>query len=121
MRQEAYAGVRIKPGYATLEKKMNLGRDLALDRSRTRGVAQFEVAHEVDERLHALDRHGIVNTRTHAAHAAVALDIFRPAASASAMNFASSSASPVTNGTFISERSSLRAVPWNTSLSSSAL
>ena len=56
---------------------MNLGRGLALDRSRTRGVAQFKVAHEVDESLHALDRHGVVNARTHSAHAAVTLNILQ--------------------------------------------
>lgn len=38
-------------------------------------VARVEVLHEGRQRLHALQRHGVVDGRAHAAHAAVALEL----------------------------------------------
>ena len=67
-------------------------------------MTTFEVGHEVGQRLHAGQRHGIVNRSAHAANYPVPFQRLQAMASASLRNTLSSAASASWNGTFIRER-----------------
>ena len=73
---------------------------------RRSSILSLEFLHELNELFNALNRHCIVDRRSHTADSSVTL-----AAVASATNFLSRSASPVTNGTFIRDLSSGTTVP----------
>lgn len=67
-------------------------------------VTTFEVGHEIGQRLHAGQRHGIVNRSAHAANYPVAFQRLQADGLGFAENTLSSAASASWNGTFIHER-----------------
>ena len=67
------------------------------------GRAALEFAHEVDERHHALERHRVVDTRPHAAHGLVALELHQPGGARWPEGFVAGFVGGK-NGTFMRER-----------------